>query len=110
MPVHVVDINLPEQRFNVFLERNWHFHSPFLTVFILDRHRLGTLGRRLRSFAARYPLSSYPEALFAATMVWRIAETSVSKSKASSWRCPLMKNVGVPFTPLRTPPLKSART
>src|SRR5258706_2942761 len=33
-----------------------------------------------------------------------------SNSYDPSCRCPLMKNVGVPFTPLRTPPRKSART
>jgi hypothetical protein len=39
-----------------------------------------------------------------------IAAERVSKSKASSWRRPLMKKLGVPFTPLFTPPMKSART
>ena len=39
-----------------------------------------------------------------------MAATSVSTSKESSCRRPLTKNVGVPFTPLRTPLRKSSRT
>jgi hypothetical protein len=33
----------------------------------------------------------------------RIATTSEDGSTGPSYRAPLMKNVGVPFTPLRTP-------
>ena len=36
--------------------------------------------------------------------------SNVSKSYESSWRIPLMKKVGVPFTPLRTPLRKSSWT
>jgi hypothetical protein len=39
-----------------------------------------------------------------------IASTSEAKSYEPSCLCPLMKKVGVPLTPLRTPPVKSART
>ena len=39
-----------------------------------------------------------------------MAATRSSNSNVPLWRSPLMKNVGVPFTPLRTPPRKSART
>lgn len=38
------------------------------------------------------------------------ASSRLSKSHAASWRNPLMKKVGVPFTPLRTPLRKSSRT
>jgi len=44
MFVHVVDINLPEQRSNVPLEGNWHFLSPFLTSSPFSRP--GEHGRR----------------------------------------------------------------
>jgi hypothetical protein len=36
-----------------------------------------------------------------------MARASVSSSKSASCRWPLIKNVGVPFNPLRTPPEKS---
>jgi hypothetical protein len=39
-----------------------------------------------------------------------MAATSSSNAYVPSWRSPLMKKVGVPFTPLRTPPRKWART
>src|SRR6266516_5910124 len=46
----------------------------------------------------------------APTAAAAMAPRSVSRSKPPSCRRPLMKNVGVPFTPLRTPLRKSART
>src|SRR5205823_4062945 len=39
-----------------------------------------------------------------------MAARRVSSAYDASWRTPLMKNVGVPFTPLRTPLRKSSRT
>lgn len=38
------------------------------------------------------------------------ASSRVGSSQGSSYRMPLMKKVGVPFTPLRTPLMKSSRT
>jgi hypothetical protein len=38
------------------------------------------------------------------------AAIRVGSSQEPSWRTPLIKNVGVPLTPLRTPLMKSSRT
>src|SRR5437764_15287929 len=45
-----------------------------------------------------------PALVYAVFEAFSRAVTSESRSNVPSYRSPLMKNVGVPFTPLRRPP------
>lgn len=67
---------------------------------LVHRRRRGRLTRRKR----RLRLPAYE----AAASMSAVNDATVDQSP--SYRTPLMKKVGVPFTPLRTPLMKSART